>query len=152
MFIVNFYLPIESKAQNNWIVKNLERAHCVISFPSAPVFSNQPFLMWSSKDKDEQVTYLITLVEEPNKKFTIADIEVLLLPYMFSDDLLISKKYLSYKGFEAIDLHYRSNKSPFLYKKSRVIIRGNKIYVLQVLFYYDDLQNFEKFVTSLSFL
>jgi len=151
LFIVYFYTPNESKAQNDWLTQRIEKANCAISFPSEPEFSNQPFLGWSSKDKDGQVTYLIAFIEEPNERFTIADIERFLLPSMFSSDQQISKNYLRYEGFEAIDFLYQSNNSPVLYKKGRVVIRDHKIYVMQVLYYHDDLQNFERFVNSLSF-
>ena len=150
-FIVYLFLPIQSWAQNDWLTQRIERAYCVISFPSEPDFSSQPFLGWSAKDKDGQVTYLIAFIEEPNERFTTADIERFLLPSMYSNDQQISKNYLSYEGFEAIDFLYRSNNRPVLYKKGRVVIRDHKIYVLQVLYYHDDLQNFEKFANSLSF-
>lgn len=144
------FLPIKSIAQSEWKTHNIEKASCKILFPSEPVFSSQP-LGWSAKDKNGQVTYLVAFIEGPNNRFTVGDIEKSLLPSMFSNDRQISKNHLRYKGFQAIDFLYRSNNSPFLYKKGRVVIRDHKIYVLQVHYYHDDLQNFEKFVSSLSF-
>lgn len=151
LLIFHCILFSDTFAQNTWANYELDIAGCKISFPSDPDFNNQPFSGWSANNKDGQVTYLIAFIDEPNESFTIADIERFLLPSMFSNDQQISKSYLLYEGFDAIDFLYHSNSRPVLTKKGRVIIRDHKIYVLQVLYYHDDLQNFAKFANSLSF-
>jgi len=140
------------QAHNKWDENKLEIAKAYLSFPNTPKYSFKKNYNWSAKDKADQVTYMMSYSEMPSgHPVSIELLEKFLLPSMLKGDIQISKKYLTYCGYKTMDFLYRTNKKPNLYKEGRIIIRNQKIYVLQVRFYYKELANFDKFSKSLKF-
>lgn len=139
-------------AQNKWTVSNLQISNCFLSFPQKPSYSHSKFHGWKATDQNGQVTYLMSYIRIPsNAAMSIGDVKQYLLPSMFKGDIEISSEGLSYCGFSSIDFFYKSTDVPILYKKGRVVLRKKQLYVLQVLFYHEDLANCNQFVKSLKF-
>ena len=86
-----------------------------------------------------------------NHNISIADVEKYLLPSMMKNDIQVSKNYLNYSGYNALDFLYKTNRIPVMYKKGRIIVRDNKLYILQVFYYYSNLEDFDYFSKSLRF-
>ena len=150
MLFCFIFQSIFLNAQTGWTEKKVENGRFYLSFPNVPSYSEG--LGWTAYDKDSQVTYYISFMEVPSKnETTIAIVEKFLLPSMMEDDILVSKSYLKYLGSNAIDFLYKAKQTPILYKKGRVIVRNNNLYVLQVHYYHNDLANFDKFSKSLRF-
>ena len=133
-----------------WVEKKGEVGNFYLSFPNSPNY--QPEKGWDARDKDGQVTYLMTYWVAPSSgKMSIEAAEKYLLPSLFDGDLFVSKSYLTYKGLNAIDFLYKSNNTPILYKRGRVVVRGQQVYILQVLYYHQGLADYDRFVNSLRF-
>lgn len=148
--LVNQAKCLNIQSQPGWIEKKGEIGNFYISFPNTPEYT--PGTGWSSKDKDGQVTYLISFMESPNnQQMSIAAVEKYLLPSMMKGNVQVSKKYLTYNGYEAIDFLYKTMGTPVMYKRGRAIVRGQKLYVLQVLYYFSNLVEYDKFSKSLKF-
>lgn len=138
--------------QQRWILGYHDIGEFYVSFPQNPVYTQSKFHGWSSKDQNGQVTYQMMYLEAPsNVVLSIDAVESGLLTSMFEGDTPISKRFFKYKGYDAIDFLYESNLAHVLYKKGRVIIRGQKLYVLQVIYYHEDLADFDQFTNSLGF-
>lgn len=138
--------------QTGWVEKKAEIGNFYLSFPSAPTYKSGSFHGWDAKDKGGQVTYLMSYILAPSSgKMTIEAAEKYLLPSLMEGDSFVSKKYLTYSGFSAMDFLYKTYNSPTMYKQGRVVVRGQQVYVLQVLYYHKDLANFDKYVNSLRF-
>jgi hypothetical protein len=132
----------------NWVEKKGEVGNFYLSFPNYPKY--QAGKGWDARDKDGQVTYLASYILAPSSgTMSIAAAEKYLLPSMFEGDIFVSKKYLTYNGLNALDFLYKTNSSPTLNKRGRVVVRGQQVYILQVLYYHQELANFERFVNSL---
>jgi hypothetical protein len=141
---------LRNQSQSGWIEMKGEIGNFYITFPNTPEYT--PGRGWFAKDKDDQVTYLISFMESPdNQQMSIATVEKYLLPSMMKGNIEVSKSYLTYNGYEAIDFLYKTTGSPVLYKKGCAIIRGQKLYVLQVLYYFSNLAEYDKFSKSLRF-
>lgn len=133
-----------------WITKKGEVGNFYIDFPSAPSYQPGEFHGWTTKDKNGQVSYLMNYWVAPSSgQMTIAAAEKYLLPSLMEGDILILKTYLSYAGYKAIDFLYKSNSQPILYKRGRILHRGQEVYILQVYYYHQELVNYNKFVESL---
>jgi hypothetical protein len=141
---------ILNEAQSGWIEKKGEVGNFYLSFPSTPTYTQGSFHGWRAKDKDGQVIYLMSYLEAPpSGQMTIAAAEEHLLPSMLEGNIQVSKSYLTYSGYNALDFLYKTNQNPTMYKHGRVIVRGQKVYILQVHYYHKDLAYFDKFVKSL---
>ena len=142
--------PINS--QPKWIEKKGEVGNFYLSFPNYPNYESGTFHGWNARDKDGQVTYLMSYTVAPSSgKMTIEAAEKYLLPSMLKADVFISKSYLNYNGYSALDFLYETNHNPPMYKQGRVFVRGKQVYVLQVISSHKDLAHFDKFVKSLRF-
>jgi hypothetical protein len=151
LFIFIIISPIiRSEAQTGWVEKKSEIGNFSLRFPSTPVYSQGAFHGWKAKDKNGQVTYLMSYLEAPsNGQMTIAVAEKHLLSSMFEGDIQVSKIYLKYSGFNALDFLYKTTTNPTLFKQGRLIVKGQKVYILQVLYYHKNLAYFDTFATSL---
>jgi len=150
--VLQFLVTILLFPQTGWVEKKGEIGNFYLSFPSAPIYKSGSFHGWTAKDKEEQVTYLMSYTLAPSSgKMTIEAAEKYLLPSLMQGDSFVSKKYLTYSGFNAMDFLYKTYSSPTLYKQGRVVVRGQQVYILQVLYYHKDLVYFDKYVNSLRF-
>lgn len=153
LLILFIFLPmVKSIGQSSWIESKYEIGNFYLSFPANPTYSYTSFHGWNAKDKNGQVSYLMSFLEAPqNIELSMSAVEEGLLPSMLEGDTPISKRYFTYKGFNAMDFLYVSNQPHNLFKKGRIIIRGQKLYVLQVYYYFEDLADFDRFSNSLRF-
>jgi len=151
LFLSIFLFPsFQLKAQTGWIEKKIEMGNYYLSFPSTPTYTVGKG--WYAKDKNDQVTYFASFIDPgSSQEMSIAAVEKFLLPSMMEGDILVSKNYLTYSGYNAIDFLYKTNRNPVLYKKGRVIVRNNKLYIFQVHYYHSELVYFDKFSKSLKF-
>jgi hypothetical protein len=141
---------LQNNSTNGWKEIQSDIGNFYLSFPSTPGYT--PEKGWSVKDKDGQVTYFMSSKEiSSSQKMSIAAVEEYLLPSMMKQDIQVSKYYLTYSGYNAMDFLYKTNGYPVMYKKGRVIVRDQKLYVLQVFYYHSDLEDFDKFSNSLRF-
>jgi hypothetical protein len=137
-----------------WIEKKGEIGNFYLSFPNAPTYSEMggSTYGWTAKDKDEQVTYLLSYIEAPSdEEVSMASVEKYLLPSLMKGDIEVSKSYLSFKGSNAMDFLYKTIRTPEMYKKGRVVIHNHNIYVLQVIYYFSKYADFDRFAKSLKF-
>jgi len=147
-----FYSKPTNLVQSSWIEGKYEIGHFFLSFPTHPTYSHTSFHGWTSKDKNGQVSYLMSYLEAPqNIELSMSAVEGGLLPSMLEGDTPISKHYFTYNGYNAMDFLFKSTQPQNLYKKGRVIIIGQKLYVLQVYYYYEYLADFDRFTNSLRF-
>jgi hypothetical protein len=153
LLIVIFLFPIiHCESKTGWIEKKGEIGNFFIKFPNIPSYSQGAFHGWRAKDKAGQVTYLFSYMEAPSSgQMSIAAAEKYLLPSMFEGDIQVSKSYLKYSGLNAIDFLYKTTANPTLFKQGRLIVKGQKVYILQVLYYHKNLALFDTFSTSLRF-
>jgi hypothetical protein len=136
-----------------WIVKNAEIGNFQLSFPNNPDYTKGKFHGWRSTDKSGKVIYMMSYLEAPPKEtLTMVSIEKYLLPSLFEGDTKLSQKNLTYSGYSALDFYYKTNNNPSLLKKGRVVIKGQKIYLLQIHYYDVNLIQLEKYLNSLKFL
>jgi hypothetical protein len=141
---------LQNHSKFGWIEKKGEFGNFYLSFPNTPVYTQENG--WSAKDKNDEVTYLMSFREIiDNHNISIADVEKYLLPSMMKNDIQVSKNYLNYSGYNALDFLYKTNRIPVMYKKGRIIVRDNKLYILQVFYYYSNLEDFDYFSKSLRF-
>jgi hypothetical protein len=148
--LIFIFSAFNALTQSGWVEKKSEVGNFYLTFPNMPTFKSGSD--WTSKDKNGQVTYFMSFKEFPsNNKITIEAVEKYLLPSMMEGDIQVSKNYLTFSGFKAIDFLYRTNENPILYKKGRIIIRNNNVYILQVHYYFSNLADFDKFSKSLRF-
>jgi hypothetical protein len=152
MLVLHAFFMVIVFPQTGWVEKKGEIGNFYLSFPSAPNYKSGSFHGWNAKDKGGQVTYLMSYIVAPSSgKMTIEAAEKYLLPSLMEGDSFVSKKYLTYSGFSAMDFLYKTYTSPTMYKQGRVVVRGQQVYVLQVLYYHKDLAYFDKYVNSLRF-
>jgi hypothetical protein len=86
-----------------------------------------------------------------NVLMSMTSVEKFLLPSMMEGDIQVSKNYLTYNNYNAMDFLYKTNRIPVLYKKGRAVIRDQRLYILQVQFYNNEIADFDKFSKSLKF-
>ena len=140
------------EAQTGWIEKKSEIGNFYLSFPSTPTSTYGSFHGWQAKDKNGQVTYLMSFIEAPsNVTLSMSSVEQQLLPSLLEGDIQISKKYLSYNGYPALDFHFKTNQVPQMYKRGRAVVRGQNLYILQVHYFHENLVDFNRFTNSLRF-
>jgi len=153
LLVLTLFLVFKNAtSQSSWIEKKGEIGNFYLSFPKQPAYSNDSFHGWRASDKDGQVIYMIAYMEAPSTgQMTIAAAEKYLLPTLFEGDLQVSKDYITYNGYNALDVLYKTTHNPTMYKQGRLIVRGQRIYILQVHYYHKDLINFDKFTKSLRF-
>lgn len=151
LFCFIFIFPsVFIEAQSGWIEKKSEIGNFYLSFPNTPTYTSGSFHGWRAKDRDGQVIYLMSYLEAPpSGEMTIAVAEKFLLPSMFEGDFQVSKNYLTYSGWNAMDFLYKTSNNPTMFKQGRVIVKGQKVYILQVHYYHKDLASFDKFAKSL---
>lgn len=138
--------------QPAWIEKKGEVGNFYISFPRQPTYTQGSFHGWKASDKEGQVFYLLAYLEAPSSgQMSVKVAENYLLPSMFEGDVQISKNYVTYNGFNALDFLYKTTNNPIMYKQGRVVVKGQKVYILQVQYYHKDLIYFDKFTKSLRF-
>lgn len=145
-------LPAYIITQSQWIEKKYDIGRFYLNFPSVPTYTYGSFHGWSSKDKNGQVTYLMSFMEAPsNVEMSLNSVENYLLPSMLAGDIQISTKNSTYNGFKTLEFHYKTNHEPVLFKRGRAIVVNQKLYLLQVHYYHESLADFDRFAKSLRF-
>jgi hypothetical protein len=149
---ISSILSFNLDAQSGWIEKKSEIGNFYLTYPNPPTYTSGSFHGWTAKDKSGQVTYMMAFMEAPsNVLMSMTSVEKFLLPSMMEGDIQVSKNYLTYNNYNAMDFLYKTNRIPVLYKKGRAVIRDQRLYILQVQFYNNEIADFDKFSKSLKF-
>ena len=142
--------------KETWILKKSSTGKFNILFPTNPSYSKDGAMdRWLAKDKDGKVVYRIATSEGPspppsNPKYQL---ETNLLPSLVGNDILLTKNFSKYKGYDALDFIYKSSTDKNgRYTKGRAILAGRRIYVLLIQYYHSELVDFDKFANSLTIL
>jgi hypothetical protein len=140
------------QGQSHWIEKKSDVGNFYLSFPSVPSYTFSSFHGWTARDKNGQVTYFMSFIEAPsNVRMSMSSVEQQLLPSLLEGDIQISKRYITFSGYPALDFYYKTNNVPQMYKRGLAVVKGQNLYILQVHYFHENLIDFNRFTGSLRF-